>query len=251
MIKPLIWIVSLGAIGLALAVAFAGPGTQLGWWEYSTGLKIIREAARPLIFLTIGSAAAFVVSLIGARGIAPVPLVAVIVAGIATLVPLKMREAFEAKPFIHDITTDFSDPPTILAAADLERVNPPEYNGDEAVPRSSLTVAEAQRAGFPNIKPIETELSVEDAADRASQTIRDMGMKLLSDGPVEDGWVIEAAYKSAWFGFIDDFVVRVEPTRDGSRVDIRSKSRVGGSDLGANGARVLEFIERFNAEDSD
>ena len=51
---------------------------------------------------------------------------------------------------------------------------------------------------------------------------------------------------SFWFGFKDDFIVRLTPVGKGmTRIDIRSKSRVGGSDLGANAARVREFTKRF------
>jgi uncharacterized protein (DUF1499 family) len=40
-------------------------------------------------------------------------------------------------------------------------------------------------------------------------------------------------------------VIRVSPTPDGSRVDIRSHSRVGRGDLGANARRVRDFTSRL------
>lgn len=243
--KILIWIMSLVAIGLALAILLAGPGTRFGVWEYSTGLRIIREAAMPTLIAAIVSAFGFVLALFTARGIAMLPLIAAISAAIAAYVPVGMKAAFEANPFIHDITTDFESPPPIVAAADKKRVNPPEYLGDEMAPRSELTVSAAQQDAFPDITTIETSMTVEAAARLSREVIAEMGMKLLSDGPVEDGWLVEAADTSFWFGFIDDFVVRVQPAGEGARVDIRSKSRVGGSDLGANAKRVRSFMERF------
>ena len=39
---------------------------------------------------------------------------------------------------------------------------------------------------------------------------------------------IEATDTTFWFGFKDDVVIRVRPANGGSRVDVRSLSRVGG-----------------------
>jgi len=55
---------------------------------------------------------------------------------------------------------------------------------------------------------------------------------------------IEATATTAWFGFKDDVVVRVAPEGTGSRVDVRSVSRVGKSDVGANARRIREYLER-------
>jgi uncharacterized protein (DUF1499 family) len=56
---------------------------------------------------------------------------------------------------------------------------------------------------------------------------------------------IEATATSAWFGFKDDVVVRITPEGDGSRVDVRSVSRVGKGDVGANAARIRDYLERL------
>jgi uncharacterized protein (DUF1499 family) len=57
---------------------------------------------------------------------------------------------------------------------------------------------------------------------------------------------IEATATTMWFGFKDDIVVRVRPEAGGgSRVDVRSVSRVGQSDVGANAKRIREFIRRL------
>ena len=56
---------------------------------------------------------------------------------------------------------------------------------------------------------------------------------------------IEATATTRWFGYKDDVVVRIRPEGNGSRVDVRSASRVGASDVGANAARVREFLGRL------
>lgn len=243
--KLLIWLISLAALGLALAIAVAGPGTRIGVWDYGTGLQIIRQAALPVMVAAGASVAAFVLALFTSRGLAVLPLIAAVTAGVAAMVPVKMKAAVDANPFIHDITTDFSDPPPIIIAANEQRNNPPEYVGDEPAPRSDMTTAEAQRNAFPDIETMHVAMSVEDAAARAKSVVTDMGMKLLSNGPINDEWMIEAADTSFWFGFVDDFIVRIRPDGDGAMIDLRSKSRVGVSDLGANAQRVRTFIEKF------
>jgi uncharacterized protein (DUF1499 family) len=71
----------------------------------------------------------------------------------------------------------------------------------------------------------------------------------------ELGWEIVAADRAAmrieavdttwWFGFKDDMVIRITPEETGARVDIRSVSRVGKSDVGANAKRIRKFLARL------
>ena len=56
---------------------------------------------------------------------------------------------------------------------------------------------------------------------------------------------IEATATTFWFGFKDDVVVRIVPAPGGSRVDVRSVSRVGVSDVGANAKRVRDFLQKL------
>ena len=88
------------------------------------------------------------------------------------------------------------------------------------------------------------EMSVEDAAKLAQAIVQDMDMEILLAGPDGQGANIEAAYQSFWFGFIDDFVIRLSPQDNGTRIDVRSKSRVGVSDLGANASRARGFFSK-------
>jgi uncharacterized protein (DUF1499 family) len=57
---------------------------------------------------------------------------------------------------------------------------------------------------------------------------------------------IEATATTRWFGFKDDVVIRIAPSDgNGSRVDIRSVSRVGLSDVGTNARRIRTFLKKF------
>lgn len=255
--RLIIFLAALVAIFLGGTILFAAPGVRLGLWEYSKAFEIYRlaaglkEIAGAVSLSPVFTAAAL--SLIGGLaafftrrgGLGVFALIAALIAGGAGMIPVKMREMAQANPFIHDITTDFENPPAIVAGADFDRVNPPEYVGDEQVRNSKMTIAEAQRQAFPDIQPMTVDAGVEETAEKVRRIVDDMNMDVLQEAPTENGWVIEAAYTSMWFGFIDDFVVRLTDEGGATRVDIRSKSRVGGSDLGANAKRVQEFVARL------
>jgi uncharacterized protein (DUF1499 family) len=167
------------------------------------------------------------------------------VVSVAAVVPYMFEHRLAANPFIHDITTDFEAPPQITAAANLDRKNPAAYDGADPAPNSDLTVAEAQRSAFPDIKPVFVSINVDDTARESRDIIKLMNMKVLSESTIGSTVTIEATFKSRWFGFIDDFIVRIQPDGDTARVDIRSKSRVGVSDLGANAQRVRNFVDKL------
>ncbi len=257
--RVLITLASLAALGCALAIGIAGPGAKMGWWEYGTGFSMMRSVATPIdvfgifsfspIFTLAGLSAlgGLIALVMRPRGLGVFAILAALAAGGAGLVPLKMRALVEANPFIHDVTTDFENPPAIIAGADKERVNPPEYVGDQMAPRSEMTVAEAQQEAFPDIAPKKVNAGLDETAEIVRELLPAMGMEIIDETLTDEGWHIEATYTSFWYGFIDDFVVRLTPEGSMTRVDVRSKSRVGGSDLGANAARVRAFFEKLDA----
>lgn len=230
----------------------------MGLWDFGAGLAMIRKVANPImigpvglppIFTLAGLAAlgGVVLFFMRARGVALFAIACAAAAFAAGQVPLKMRADFLANPFIHDVTTDFDDPPQIIAAAGLERSNPPDYLGDELVRGTDQTVAQAQQEAFPDIVPRKVNRSLDETAEIVRVILREMNMEMLDETLTDEGWRLEAAYTSKWFGFIDDFVVRMTPEGSMTRVDVRSKSRVGGSDLGANAKRVRAFYEKLEA----
>ncbi len=240
--------VALVAFGVAATIAVAGPGTRLGLWEYGAGISIIRNMALPSMIAVGLAILAFIASLFMARNLAPLMSIAIAAATVAAIVPLKFEQGVNANPFIHDITTDVENPPEILVAADLPRKNPAAYLGADPAPNSEMTVAEAQRNAFPDIQPIIVDMKVDEAADISSAIIGAMNMEILKESTTDEGAIIEATYTSFWFGFVDDFIIRIRPREGKTRIDVRSKSRVGVSDLGANARRVRDFLSRFGEE---
>ena len=140
---------------------------------------------------------------------------------------------------IHDITTDTENPPQFVAlhALRLTTFNGPEYAGRK--------VASIQKAAYPDIGPRFVEAGPASAFERALRAAREMGWAIVAGVPEEGR--IEATATTRWLRFKDDVVIRVAPHGGGSRIDARSKSRIGRSDFGANAKRIREFFRKLDA----
>lgn len=142
-------------------------------------------------------------------------------------------------PPIHDITTDTADPPAFSAALALRG------DGTNSLKIHPETL-EAQLAAYPELGTIHTDASIESAFYRAGAIARELGWEIYRED-LNAGY-IEAVETTAIMGFKDDIVIRLRTNAGGTLVDLRSVSRVGVGDLGANAARIGAFIERFNAK---
>ena len=139
-------------------------------------------------------------------------------------------------PHIHDITTDTQDPPQFaatLAARAAEKGNSTVYGGP--------ALARQQRAGYPDLAPLETGLPKDEAFKRSLAVAETMPhWTIVASDPAAG--TIEGSARTPFMGFTDDFVIRVRPEPGGSRIDMRSESRQGSSDLGANAARIRSYM---------
>lgn len=151
----------------------------------------------------------------------------------------------QTSPFIHDITTDTENPPEFIAVVALREsaaANPHTYAGPDLALR--------QRFGgfnepYKDILPVMTKLAPGAAYDQALDVAQDMDWQIV-DADRTNGR-IEASDTSFWYGFTDDIVIRVVATPEGSRIDMRSLSRVGRSDVGVNAARIREYMTALAA----
>ncbi len=165
-----------------------------------------------------------------------VPVLAILLGGISWGVPYLWLRKAESVPAIHDITTDTRNPPQFLPdvvalRAAAGATNSTVYGG--------ARVAALQKKAYPDIRPMFFKLSPAQLFAGALRAAKAMGWKLDSEHP--NRGIIEASSTTLWFGFTDDVVIRIEPQTDGSRLDIRSESRIGESDIGRNAARILRF----------
>jgi uncharacterized protein (DUF1499 family) len=225
------------AVTAALLLLVAGPGTRLDLWSFGTGFLLMRWA----LFVGLGAAALALLLLIipkTRRGHGAMLGVALVIGVAAAWVPWSSYQTVRSLPFIHDISTDLEQPPEFVDVVPLraDAPNPVAHPGAET--------AAQQREGYPDIRPLDLDLPPAQAFDRALATARGQGWEIVAAVPEEGR--IEATATTFWFGFKDDVVIRISPSDSGSRLDIRSKSRVGRSDVGANAARIREFSREFD-----
>ncbi len=153
-------------------------------------------------------------------------------------------------PAIHDITTDTSSPPVfhvivnqrLVGAKEEAIVNDLTYGAGFENPSM---LAKLQQEAYPEIQTLELNSDVMSVVAVTSKILEESGMEVVNIDP-ELG-IVEATATTFWFGFKDDVVVRIRPTRSGSKVDVRSVSRVGQSDLGANAARIMGILTALSS----
>jgi hypothetical protein len=176
-------------------------------------------------------------------------LIGLIGAAITITPPLIGISKALAAPPIHDISTDIEYAPQFKALLPLRAgaVNGPEYDGPKTVKLKDgkqTTVAALQKKYYEDVIPYAILTKPDKLFWRALNAANDMGWHVV-DFNAQEGR-IEATDTSFWFGFTDDIVIRVRPAgKLGARLDIRSKSRVGSSDVGANAARIRAYIKRL------
>jgi uncharacterized protein (DUF1499 family) len=234
-------ILTIGLITLAAAFLVAIAYMVLGAPRGLVGFRTAFETLRTLAWIGIaGSVVSILAVAAGPR--LGISRFAGILATLAFAVPVLTLIANEASPppgdFINDITTDLDDPPKFSAVIPLRPAgsNPIEYGG--------AAVAARQREAYPEIAPIFTKMDPQDAFQRAFETAESMGWEIVS-GDLQSG-IIEAVDTTRFFRFKDDIVIRIRADAEGSRVDLRSRSRIGLSDLGKNAKRILEFSRAFS-----
>jgi len=230
----------LTKIGLILSVAsvaflLAGPvGSRVGLWPFVVGFAML---ALSLLLGLVGASLSLVGAFKTGQWTAAAAGIAVGFAVVA--VPSAVVVSARGAPPIHDITTDLADPPPFVAILPLRAsaANPPEYGGAQ--------VAEQQRRAYPDIRPLVLAVDADRAFDRALSVIADLGWDVVASD--KESGRIEAVDTTFWFGFKDDVVVRLRGTATSTRIDVRSKSRVGVGDVGTNARRVRELLRRLQS----
>lgn len=225
-----LWYVPSALIVLLIGLGFGGAALEMlspaqGWLSFSLGLVL------SIVLLPFCAGAAAFASATGRpwRGAAVrgaiVPLL--VVGGIV------FPNLSRLRPVIHDITTDPQD-----------RL---EFSSDVPPDRSLLPrpqVLAQQREAYPDLEPVRLDTDRESGFKLALEAARDMPLwEIVSQDP-ETGR-IEVRAQSPWFHFVDDVVIQVEARYGGVVVNMRSRSRVGESDLGANAARIRAYSEEL------
>jgi len=260
--------------------AAAALGSKYGLWGWQFGLGTMTIKLGPIVaFGALGlSALAMIVGLVKSPRKRPV-MTAIGALLISALMAGRMAglgAGAQAVPPIHDIQTDWANPIELtdaLMAARGEGSNPVLF-GDDArfgptqrpeweqyVGRLIADIQEeaecatdgkdACEDGAPKpYAPIESLLIDAPQAEvfeAAEGLVRSRGWDIVTADAAAG--VLEATHTSTWWGFKDDVAIRIREAEDNTaRVDMRSISRVGGSDLGANARRVTDFLYTLDAQ---
>jgi uncharacterized protein (DUF1499 family) len=234
--------IGAGLAILALLALATGPlGWRLGWWHFRFAFAWLMPWAA---YAAIAAAVASIVALalgwshLGSRGIA-LAAIGIVLGAVVAYMPWQYNRLRGIVPPIHDITTDTENPPAFVAALKLR---PPDANTTKY---EGAQLAAKQQAAYPDIAPVKVSLAPAEAFKRALDTAKTMPGWTVVDADPASGR-IEANETSRWFRFTDDVVIRVAVDGAGSRIDVRSVSRVGRSDFGVNAGRIRAYTAAFN-----
>jgi uncharacterized protein (DUF1499 family) len=221
------------AVAAALAVVASGYGARFGAWDVRTGFGLLRWGAYAALTTAAVALVALAVPRVGARARVPL-VVALAIGGLAGALPLGWTLSARSLPPINDITTDLADPPAFVALLPLRAKAsvPAAYPGAKT--------ADQQRRAYPDIAPVHVPEAPPAAFAKALAAARAAGWTIVAADAAAGR--IEATATTPWFGFRDDVVVRVAAADRGSRIDVRSVSRVGVGDLGTNASRVRGYV---------
>lgn len=213
-------------VGAAPLYRFAGFSLEhsfelMKWGTYAAAGTLLLSVIWVIVAAVSRSGAGLMLVVIG-----------VVLAVGAGQAPLRMKMKADSVPFIHDITTDTANPPAFVALAPVRATAPNgvDYTTDPA----------EQQKGYPDIKTFTSPKSSAELYEKALAVAKTMKWEIVSSSADEGR--IEATDTTAWWGFKDDIVIRVVAEGNGSKLDIRSMSRVGKSDLGKNAERIRAFL---------
>ena len=235
-------LLSIGGVAAALIAAF-GSGQDL--WPFRTGFTVLRYA----FFAAIGGGLIALVGLFLARRRRSTRLVGlnllalVIGLGFVLYLGAQIRTA-RTVPAIHDVSTNLDDMPqfSVLKVREDNLKNIPD-NDD---PRLKAMDPESRwkaihRQAYSDLRTVSVPWPVAETVRRAEQVARARGWEIAKADP--EAGLVEATDTTRFFRFKDDVVVRVRANpQGGSLIDMRSISRVGGSDVGVNAERVRDVI---------
>jgi uncharacterized protein (DUF1499 family) len=243
--RALIYLVSLGLL-LAICAAFLAIGAGLGngwnWWEFRKGFAILRWAAYLGIAAGLISAAGGLFGLSKGERVSPfIATAGLLISLLVVAIPFSWSTIVKRVPPIHDISTDTENPPGFDAILPLRKnaSNPAAYGGP--------TVAKLQHEAYPDIQPVILSVPMDQAFEQALGAARTMGWQIVDSNMAEGR--IEAVATTTWFRFKDDVVIRVSGKDGQSRLDVRSVSRVGRSDVGTNAKRIRTYIKALTKSD--
>lgn len=226
--------IARATIAAAVLVLLAGPAIKFGVLTWQVGLGMFVVAA---VLAGIGGLISLIALLRKRGGMLAVLAAA---AGLAAIViPVAIIAEGRGAPPIHDITTDTANPPAFVAVT-------PELRGPKT---NTVTydpaLAPVQAKAYPALAPLVLPDAPAAAFEKALAAAKAMDWAIVASDAAQGR--IEATATVPWWGFKDDVVVRLTPDGTGTRIDVRSTSRVGIGDLGVNAKRIADYLAKISA----
>ena len=230
------------AAACAVTALGAGLGYRYGLWHFRTGIATLGYVFWVATCTGIVTLVALAVAFARKAGNTAIVMGAlgVVIASVTAYVPYHLRQTADSLPRIHDITTDLANPPAFVRAATLR------VKDDHPLAYEGPKVGDLQKAAYPDIAPLVLAGPAPRAFEAATASLTDLGFEISDFDPVQGR--IEAVATSMLFGFKDDVVLRVVAQDGGTRLDIRSMSRVGRSDFGVNAKRIRAIGAKIRAK---
>ena len=152
-------------------------------------------------------------------------------------------------PRIHNISTTPEAQLEFVHAQGLRRA------GDNSLAPPSREVVEKQKLRYPELQPLAVMEVPQESFAQAIEAARHLGWQIHYED--RDSLRFEAIDETKLFGFKDDVLVVVTSISEeegignaaASLIHVRSVSRVGVSDLGANAKRIKRFYDVLKSQD--
>jgi fatty-acyl-CoA synthase len=245
------------AAGIALTLVGAGM-VALGPVLYRAGMLPLEAAMAgigrwAMTALAVGAGAtliSLIASIAGRKQRSAIVAILVLIASGTGLGMLYGQSVMrDALPPIHDVQTDWSYPVafTIKALQQREGAGAAPVRDDAIIPEgngrwSGKSFAEAQKEVY-DLEPLRVRALPPDATVAAANAAQRLGWTVLMSDP--PGGQMEAVHQTFWYGLRSDIAVRVIPDGTGSRIDVRSTSRLAGGDVGRNAGQVKALLDEI------
>ena len=228
----------VAALGLVMLAA-SGPLYRVGALSLPNAFAMLRWAAYVgIAAIVLAVPPAFIGYARGQRPRVLVAALALLGGAAAFGIPFQLQQSARSLPPIHDITTDLENPPVFQAVVPLRA------DAQNSLDRPA-NLAQQQRDGYPDLAPVTLPMPMDQAFDRALAEAQDAGWRIVTADKASGR--LEATDTTRWFGFEDDVIVRLTPWGSGTRVDVRSVSRIGRGDVGTNARRIRRYLAELEA----
>jgi uncharacterized protein (DUF1499 family) len=235
-----VWSRRVAAFAVTTTIVSVGMARFAGGDPF--GALAVFGAALVLAVLAVllAAAAAVVIWRTGRRGAGQAAAGFVLASALLAYPAFLMGKAI-ALPVLNEVTTDFESPPAFMISAKAR-----EARGGRLPPPPNPATQAAQKAAYPEIQPLMVDLEAVQAYQMSLRIAKELGWRIVDSNPPNlrgDGVAhIDATDRSLIFNFVDDIAIRIRPLANQTRIDIRSVSRIGKHDFGANARRIAKFI---------